>query len=166
MAPSGDSTFRSYPTALDWAALADIGWQVNTPPALGLTLNGSSTVVAFGESLTLTARVLGNPVPTGRVYFRTQYDLIGAAPLIVSAAGLLPGTLPGVIAVAADESCPRDEYRYRDGIFYASPYPRSIPGVPVERNLHGASFAVANITGFLARFGTRDALIAQAANNP
>jgi hypothetical protein len=29
--------------------------------------------------------------------------------------------------------------------------PRPIPGVPVERNLSGLSFAVANATGFLAR---------------
>ncbi len=33
----------------------------------------------------------------------------------------------------------------------ASAYPRPIPGVPVERNLAGVSFAVANATGFLAR---------------
>ena len=33
----------------------------------------------------------------------------------------------------------------------ASPYPRPIPGVPVERNLHGISFAVANATGLIAR---------------
>jgi hypothetical protein len=33
----------------------------------------------------------------------------------------------------------------------ASGYPRPIEGVPVERNLSGISFAVANVTGFLAR---------------
>jgi hypothetical protein len=33
----------------------------------------------------------------------------------------------------------------------ASPYPRPIPGVPVERNLSGVSFAVANATGVIAR---------------
>ena len=71
--------------------------------------------------------------------------------LVVSAAHLLPGSLPGAIGVALEEDCPRDAYRYREGMFYASPYPRSIPGVPVERNLHGASFAVANMTGFVAR---------------
>ena len=36
-------------------------------------------------------------------------------------------------------------------VFRASAYPRSIPGVPRERNLSGVSFAVANVTGFLAR---------------
>ena len=33
----------------------------------------------------------------------------------------------------------------------AAGLPRPIPGVPPARNLHGASFAVANLTGFLAR---------------
>ena len=31
------------------------------------------------------------------------------------------------------------------------PSPRPIPGVPVEQNLHGISFAVANATGGIAR---------------
>jgi hypothetical protein len=43
--------------------------------------------------------------------------------------------------------------RLDDGtaVFAASPYPRPIPGVPRERNLSGVSFAVANVTGFIAR---------------
>jgi hypothetical protein len=61
------------------------------------------------------------------------------------------GMLSSVIAVAPDKDCPRDVFRYRDGVFYASPYPRPIPGVPPERNLHGDSFAVANMTGFVAQ---------------
>src|SRR5258706_7083658 len=32
-----------------------------------------------------------------------------------------PHVLPGVMTVAADPSCPRDQYRFRDGVFYASP---------------------------------------------
>jgi hypothetical protein len=70
--------------------------------------------------------------------------------VVVSAAQMLPGSLAGVVGVDADESCPRDRFRYRDGLFLASPYPRPIPGVPPERNLHGVSFAVANMTGFVA----------------
>ena len=35
--------------------------------------------------------------------------------------------------------------------FTAAPFPRPIPNVPRERNLSGVSFAVANVTGFLAR---------------
>lgn len=71
--------------------------------------------------------------------------------VVVSAAHMLPGSLPGVIGVAVDENCPRDEFRREGDLFLASPYPRPIPGVPPERNLHGVSFAVANMTGIVAR---------------
>jgi hypothetical protein len=81
-------------------------------------------------------------------------DALAAAvrycPIIVSAAAMLPGSLRGVVGVEADPECPRDRFLYRDGVFLASPYPRPIPGVPPERNLHGVSFAVANMTGFVA----------------
>ena len=67
----------------------------------------------------------------------------------------LPGCLPSVIGVAVDWERPRDEYRVDrsngDAIFIASAYPRDIPGVPRERNMKGISFAVANMTGFVAR---------------
>ena len=62
----------------------------------------------------------------------------------------LPGCMPGVIPVRLDWDCPRDRYRLVDGVYYASGYPRPIPGVPKERNLRGISFAVANVTGLLA----------------
>jgi subtilisin family serine protease len=67
----------------------------------------------------------------------------------------LPGGLPGVVAVAVDWDCPRDECRMvraDDGSIRisASGYPRPIPGVPPERNFSGPSFAVANATGLLA----------------
>ncbi len=76
---------------------------------------------------------------------------IGEDLLVVSAAGALPGSLPAVIGVAADPDCPRDSFRYHDRIFHASPYARPIPGVAMERNLHGTSFAVANMTGLIVR---------------
>ena len=91
--------------------------------------------------------------------------------LVVSAAGALPGSLPAVIGVGPDPDCPRDVFRYHDGMFYASPYPRAIPGVPVDRNLHGTSFAVANMTGLVARMlqnsshpAIRESLISHAEN--
>jgi subtilisin family serine protease len=66
-----------------------------------------------------------------------------------------PGSLPGVLGVSLDWDCARDWYSYErtpEGLrLRASGYPRSIPGVPQERNLHGISFAVANMTGFVAR---------------
>jgi Subtilase family len=72
----------------------------------------------------------------------------------------LPGILPGVIAVGLDWDCPRESYRYTQGRctqgesgveFFASGYPRDLPGVPRKRNLYGISFAVANLTGFVVR---------------
>lgn len=67
----------------------------------------------------------------------------------------LPGCLPSVIGVTADWECARDRYRVKSSenrpVFVASAYPREIPGVSRERNLNGISFAVANMTGFVAR---------------
>ncbi len=67
----------------------------------------------------------------------------------------LPGSLPGVLPVEVDWTLPRDRYRASrvDGVtvFCASGFAREIPGVPPERNLHGISLAVANMTGFVAR---------------
>lgn len=80
-------------------------------------------------------------------------EVLGGLGTVVSAAEMLPGSLPGVIGVAVDEDCPRDEYRVRDGIYFASPYPRPIEGLPPTRNLRGVSFAVANVTGLVARKG-------------
>ena len=67
----------------------------------------------------------------------------------------LPGTLPGAVEVTLDWTLPRDAcvLSPRAGgqpSVRASGYPRPIPGVPVERNLKGVSFAVANATGLLA----------------
>ena len=76
----------------------------------------------------------------------------------------LPGALNGV-QVAGVEAAPefeRDEIEFvprQGGIRVhcrASIYPRPIPGVPHERNLHGVSFSVANVTGFLALRLERD----------
>ena len=68
----------------------------------------------------------------------------------------LPGSLPGVWSVTLDWSVPRETCRVdrlnREGAsFRASGFPRPIPGVPPERNLKGLSFAVANVTGIVAR---------------
>ncbi len=67
----------------------------------------------------------------------------------------LPGSLPDVIGVKLDWDCPREMYRFNNAEscteWYTSGYPRDLPGLPRERNLHGISFAVANMTGFVAR---------------
>lgn len=83
-----------------------------------------------------------------------------AGAIVVSARGAedvrwLPGSLRGAAAVDVDWSLERDELALdvdeEDSVFRASGYPRPIPGVPRERNLSGISFAVANVSGFLAR---------------
>lgn len=101
----------------------------------------------------------------------------------------LPGSLPGAIAVALDWMLPRDQCvvdgqlappvdRTRSGVrmaaqaetvttdlptrmtVRASGYPRPVPGVPPSRNLKGLSFAVANVTGLIARAMSEVATIA------
>jgi hypothetical protein len=91
---------------------------------------------------------LGTTNPAHRERFER---LLASGGLVVSAADRLPGSLALAIGVAPEEDCPRDVYRYRNGIFFASPHPRPIPGVPPAHNLQGVSFAVANMTGFVAR---------------
>jgi hypothetical protein len=57
--------------------------------------------------------------------------------------------------VIADPASPRFALAVEQGplgpALLASPFPRPIPGVVMERNLSGVSFAVANATGLLAR---------------
>ncbi len=78
-----------------------------------------------------------------------------AGVVLVAARSSLPGSLAGVLQVEVDWDCPRDSYQtvVEGGrlCFRASGYPRPMPGVAPKRNLHGISFAVANITGFVAR---------------
>jgi subtilisin family serine protease len=135
-----------------------------------LTANIDVIVRALGwcreHEMDLVNLSLGTENPAHRDSFLRA---IGNDLLVVSAASALPGSLGMVIGVAADPDCPRDVFRYYDGMFHASPYPRPIPGVARDRNLHGVSFAVANMTGFAAqaleqssRPQIREALISQA----
>lgn len=104
---------------------------------------------------------LGTARPDRELLLADAIALASSAGVIVVAAGpsdgvrWLPGSLPGVLAVGVDWSCPRDRFRAEMDdervVFRTSGYPREIPGVPPERNLKGLSFAVANMTGFAAR---------------
>ena len=67
-----------------------------------------------------------------------------------------PGSLPSAVGVVMDEDWPRGCVEVRGGagrdvVVAAAPYPRPIPGVPVERNLNGISLAVAKLTGMVGR---------------
>jgi len=99
---------------------------------------------------------LGTTNPAHRKRFESilaRADELGV--VLVAARESLPGCLAGVIGVGLDWQCPRDSYHCAWSgalpTFLASGHPRSIPGVAPERNLHGISFAVANMTGFAAR---------------
>lgn len=94
-----------------------------------------------------------------------------AGKIIVSAYSVngvpaLPGCLPKVVAVAADYSKSPGEYGVEihadKTVLTACPYPRDIPGVPRERNLHGVSFAVANITATIASLAESSSSVADA----
>lgn len=109
--------------------------------------------LSLGTSNPARAAVLGAAVD----------DAVAAGAMVVSAAEAggvtwLPGSLPNAIGVTLDPTCDRHDLVVtvddaRGAIrCSASGYPRPIDGVPVERNLSGISFAVANVTGFLARF--------------
>jgi hypothetical protein len=91
---------------------------------------------------------LGTSNPEHADLFR---EVLDSDSIVISAANMLPGTLPGVIAVDADPECPRDRFYEREGVYYASPFPRPIDGLPPARNLQGVSFSVANVTGLIAR---------------
>ncbi len=66
-----------------------------------------------------------------------------------------PGAFPEVMGVDVDLELPRQRYRLDPDSaaphFIASGYPRSLPGMHPQKNIHGISFAVANMTGFAAR---------------
>jgi subtilisin family serine protease len=91
---------------------------------------------------------LGTANPDHRARF---IDALAGEMIVISAAHMLPGSLASVVGVDSDERCPRDAFRYEDGLFYTSPYPRPIPVVPRSQNLSGVSFAVANMTGLAAQ---------------
>ncbi len=69
-----------------------------------------------------------------------------------------PGMLDGVLPVALDWDIRREQYRVENGTLVASGHPRPIPGVPQRRNLHGVSFATAQVTGFAARVAAETGL--------
>jgi subtilisin family serine protease len=104
---------------------------------------------------------LGTTNPAHRERFTAVIaQTLEKGPILVSAreadgTPALPGSLPGVIGVDLDWDCPRDTYYCKaaaDGLaVIASGYPRSLPGVPPAKNLHGISFSVANATGFVVR---------------
>jgi hypothetical protein len=116
---------------------------------------------AIDNRMHLINMSLGTLNPAHRERFESVLERATANDVILISAQqvhgerALPGSLPSVIGVGVDWDCPRESYYHRmteQGIvFFASGYPRSLPNRTREQNLHGVSFAVANMTGIVAR---------------
>jgi hypothetical protein len=116
---------------------------------------------AIDEGVDIVNLSLGTPNFDYRPEFEALIDRATRAGMIVVSARsamekpVLPGCLNGVISVDVDWNLPREVYRVLEAEgqqhFAASGFPRSLPGMAPRRNLHGVSFAVANMTGFVAR---------------
>jgi hypothetical protein len=116
-----------------------------------LRTNIDTLVAAIEWSIDHQMDIVNLSLGTSNAAHAEKFSPFLSRAIFVAAAGAYPGDLPGVIRVAQDPACARDQYRCEDAMFYASGYPRPMPGVPPERNLNGVSFAVANMTGFVAR---------------
>jgi subtilisin family serine protease len=130
-----------------------------------LRTNLASLAAAFRWSIDHKVDVIN--LSLGTVNSAHQAEMKGliqlaenAGTVVVAAAEMesvpaFPGCLPRVIGVSVDWNCPRDTF-YFDASgapprWMASGYPRTLPGVHPLRNLYGVSFAVANMSGFVAR---------------
>ena len=128
-----------------------------------LRTNSLTLIAAIDWALEMHADAINLSLGTTNLNYASDFERTmgraqAAGVTVVSAreangVACLPGWVPGVIGVAPDQDCPRNRYRVarvNSGMVYlASPYPRTAPGIPVERNLNGISFAVANMTGFV-----------------
>ncbi|HWI17563.1 MAG TPA: S8 family serine peptidase [Vicinamibacterales bacterium] len=131
-----------------------------------LSATGRALVAACEYALTLNVKIVNLSLGTQNLDHEAALtdviERICKTGAVVIAAGphdgvrWLPGILPGVWAVSLDWSVPRDRFRLErlrpaGGMFRATGVPRPIPGVPPEKNLRGPSFAVANVSGIVAR---------------
>jgi subtilisin family serine protease len=133
--------YRSLRTNIDFLLKA-IDWAIDENiDVVNLSL-GTSTVSHRGPLLAAVERATDS-----RVLLVAASEMDGLA--------ALPGSLPGVIGVGLDWTCPRNVFRHDSSAeeprWFASGYPRSLPGVPLDSNLSGISFSVANMTGFVVR---------------
>lgn len=98
---------------------------------------------------------LGTTNPAHAGLFAQAVAAAGMARIVAPLAGpdgtpCWPGQCDGVVAVGLDWDLPRGTMRIIDGVHFASGYPRPIPGVAARRNLHGVSFATAQVSGLIA----------------
>ncbi|WP_420383772.1 S8 family serine peptidase [Novosphingobium sp.] len=98
---------------------------------------------------------LGTPNAAHAALFADAVARAAAARIVAPMVGAddapcWPGQCDGVVRVGLDWDLPRGVAQLRGGLYYASGYPRPIPGVEQRRNLHGISFATAQISGLIA----------------
>lgn len=110
---------------------------------------------AAGEGADVVNCSLGTTNPAHSVLFADAVTLAGTARIVAPSFGVggapcWPGQCIGVVRVGLDWDLPRGVVELRDGLQYASGYPRPIPGVEQRRNLHGISFATAQVSGLIA----------------
>jgi hypothetical protein len=131
-----------------------------------LAATGAALVAACQQALKLRAQIVNLSLGTQNSEHEPALtdvvnQLRDTGTLVIAAgeqAGVrwLPGAIAGVWSVTLDWSVPRDscwlERIDQNGAsFRASGFPRPIPGVPPEKNVKGLSFAVANVTGIVAK---------------
>ena len=131
-----------------------------------LSATGAALVAACEYALAVNAQIINLSLGTQNADHEPAFTgivrRIRDSGVVLIAAGeqagtrWLPGSIDGVWSVSLDWSVPRDSC-WLDRLdssgasFRASGFPRPIPGVPPEKNVKGLSFAVANVTGIVAR---------------
>jgi subtilisin family serine protease len=136
-----------------------------------LAATGRALIAACEHALAVRAQIVNLSLGTQNIEHEAALaDAVGRinqSGAIVIAAGeqdgvrWLPGAIAGVWAVSLDWMVPRgtckiDRLNRKGASFRATGFPRPIPGVPPARNLKGLSFAVANVTGTVARLLSED----------
>lgn len=151
------------------AAIQELAQQADVLPIRVFRdgLRASARALATGVRQALEARCdlinlsLGTANPAHADVFAVLAEEAAAqGALIIAAfeaegAPCWPGCLPQVLGVGLDWDLPRGApCLAADGSkVFASGYPRPIPGVEPRRNLYGVSFAVAQVTGWVAERG-------------
>ncbi len=130
-----------------------------------LRASSSQLVAAIKWAIDNGMDLINLSLGTQNLAYRPQLELLiekgRAAGIVMICArhegrhSVLPGMLDGVLSVDVDWELTRHAYRidYLEGRnhFFASGFPRPLPGISPVRNLSGISFAVANMTGLVAR---------------
>jgi hypothetical protein len=110
---------------------------------------------AAGEGADVINCSLSTTNPANAALFADAVVMAGLAKVVAPLAGpddapCWPGQCIGVVRVGLDWDLPRGVVELRDGLHYASGYPRPIPGVEQRSNLHGISFATAQVIRLIA----------------